>query len=110
MLQEHGSDPLTDGGLLGADTLRLAADVRVVGAGRDPHHPAQQPHRVAALLVLPRNSGVGVKRSYTQERGEDTMDRKKYTDEFKREAVRLAQERGNLAQVARDLGINDTLP
>jgi len=37
------------------------------------------------------------------------MDRKKYTDEFKREAVRLAKERGNLAQVARDLGIHDTL-
>ena len=37
------------------------------------------------------------------------MDRRKYTDEFKREAVRLAQERGNVAQVARDLGINDTM-
>jgi len=37
------------------------------------------------------------------------MDRKKYPDEFKREAVRLAKERGNLAQVARDLGIHDTL-
>ena len=37
------------------------------------------------------------------------MDRKTYTDEFKREAVRLAAERGNLAQVARDLGINDTM-
>ena len=37
------------------------------------------------------------------------MDRKQYTDEFKREAVRLAKERGNLAQVARDLGIHDTL-
>ncbi len=37
------------------------------------------------------------------------MDRKKYTEDFKREAVRLANERGNLSQVARDLGINDTL-
>ena len=37
------------------------------------------------------------------------MDRKQYPDEFKREAVRLAKERGNLAQVARDLGIHDTL-
>ncbi len=37
------------------------------------------------------------------------MDRKQYTDEFKREAVRLAKERGNLAQAARDLGINDTM-
>ncbi len=37
------------------------------------------------------------------------MDRKKYTEEFKREAVRLAKERGNLSRVARDLGINDTM-
>lgn len=34
--------------------------------------------------------------------------RKSYTDEFKREAVRLAQERGNIAATARDLGISDT--
>ena len=34
--------------------------------------------------------------------------RKSYTDEFKREAVRLAEERGNIAQTARDLGINDS--
>lgn len=33
---------------------------------------------------------------------------KTYTEEFKREAVRLAQERGNIAQTARDLGISDT--
>ena len=31
-----------------------------------------------------------------------------YTEEFKREAVRLAQERGNIAQTARDLGVSDT--
>lgn len=37
-----------------------------------------------------------------------TTERKAYTDEFKREAVRLAKERGNLAQTARDLGISDT--
>ena len=37
------------------------------------------------------------------------MDRKQYPEEFKREAVRLAKERGNLAQVAKDLGINDTM-
>ncbi len=37
------------------------------------------------------------------------MDRKKYTEEFKREAVRLATERGNLSRVARDLGIDDTM-
>lgn len=35
--------------------------------------------------------------------------RKVYTDEFKREAVRLAQERGNLAQTARELGLSDTV-
>lgn len=34
--------------------------------------------------------------------------RKSYTEEFKREAVRLAKERGNLAAAARDLGISDT--
>lgn len=35
--------------------------------------------------------------------------RKTYTGEFKREAVRLAIERGNVAQTARDLGIADNL-
>ena len=35
------------------------------------------------------------------------MPRKVYTEEFKREAVRLAIERGNIAQVARDLGMSD---
>ena len=34
--------------------------------------------------------------------------RKSYTDEFKREAVRLAEERGSIAQTARDLGISDS--
>ena len=34
--------------------------------------------------------------------------RKSYTQEFKREAVRLAKERGNIAAAARDLGISDT--
>jgi transposase len=33
---------------------------------------------------------------------------KNYTEEFKREAVRLAQQRGNIAQTARDLGVSDT--
>lgn len=35
--------------------------------------------------------------------------KKVYSDEFKREAVRLAEERGNVTQTARDLGINDTI-
>ena len=33
--------------------------------------------------------------------------RKSYTEEFKREAVRLAKERGNISAAARDLGISD---
>lgn len=33
---------------------------------------------------------------------------KTYTEEFKREAVQLAKERGNIAQTARDLGVSDT--
>ena len=33
--------------------------------------------------------------------------RKSYNEEFKREAVRLAQERGNIRAAARDLGISD---
>ena len=36
-------------------------------------------------------------------------ERRQFTEEFKREAVRLAKERGNLAQVARELGISDTV-
>ena len=35
--------------------------------------------------------------------------RRVYTEEFKRDAVRLAKERGNLCAVARDLGINESL-
>jgi transposase len=38
------------------------------------------------------------------------VQRKQYSAEFKREAVRLVTEQGlSLAQVARDLGINDNL-
>jgi transposase len=33
---------------------------------------------------------------------------KTYSEEFKREAVRLAKERGNIAATARDLGVSDT--
>ncbi len=35
--------------------------------------------------------------------------RRSFTEEFKREAVRLAIERGNLSSVARDLGIADSV-
>ena len=36
-------------------------------------------------------------------------ERKSYTEEFKREAVRLCTERGNLSQTARDLGVSVTV-
>jgi len=39
----------------------------------------------------------------------ESQPRRSFTEEFKREAVRLAQERGNLSAVARDLGINDSI-
>lgn len=35
--------------------------------------------------------------------------RRVFSEEFKREAVRLAEERGNIAQTARELGISDTV-
>ncbi len=35
--------------------------------------------------------------------------RRSFTEEFKREAVRLAAERGNVSAVARDLGINESI-
>ena len=43
------------------------------------------------------------------DRANQTNQRKVYTDEFKREAVRLANERGNVAETARSLGITDNL-
>jgi len=36
-------------------------------------------------------------------------ERRTYTDEFKREAVRLCEERGNVSAVARDLGIDQSI-
>lgn len=35
--------------------------------------------------------------------------RRVFTEEFKRDAVRLAKERGNLAEVARDLGLHESV-
>jgi len=35
--------------------------------------------------------------------------RRSFTEEFKRDAVRLAVERGNVSAVARDLGINESV-
>ncbi len=37
------------------------------------------------------------------------LERRVYTEEFKREAVRLADERGNRAETARQLGISDSV-
>ena len=37
------------------------------------------------------------------------MRRRSYTPEFKREAIRLAAERGNMSAVARELGIHASL-
>ncbi len=39
-------------------------------------------------------------------KSEPKSERRVFTEEFKRDAVRLANERGNAAQVARDLGLN----
>lgn len=36
-------------------------------------------------------------------------ERKTYTEDFKREAVRLCEERGNISGVARDLGIDHSM-
>jgi transposase-like protein len=36
------------------------------------------------------------------------MNRRVFADEFKREAVRVAVERGNIAATARDLGVSET--
>ena len=41
--------------------------------------------------------------------GSSQPPRRSFTEEFKREAVRLALERGNVSAVARDLGIHETV-
>jgi transposase len=35
--------------------------------------------------------------------------RRAYTEEFKRDAVRLSKERGNISRTARDLGIHESI-
>jgi transposase len=40
---------------------------------------------------------------------DESPSRKSYSDEFKREAVRLCEERGNISGVARDLGIDHSI-
>ena len=37
------------------------------------------------------------------------QERRVFTEEFKRDAVKLARERGNLSQVARDLGVHESV-
>ena len=37
------------------------------------------------------------------------QERRVFTEEFKRDAVQLAKERGNISQVARDLGIHESV-
>ena len=41
--------------------------------------------------------------------GQSGQPRRSFTEEFKREAVRLALKRGNVSAVARDLGINESV-
>lgn len=44
-----------------------------------------------------------------EQRSETRAERRVFTEEFKRDAVRLAKERGNVSQVARDLGIHESV-
>ena len=39
----------------------------------------------------------------------ERSERRVFTEEFKRDAVRLAKERGNTSQVARDLGVHESV-
>ncbi len=39
----------------------------------------------------------------------EAQPRRSFTEEFKREAVRLAIERGNISAVARDLGVHESV-
>ena len=44
-----------------------------------------------------------------EQRSEPRLERRVFTEEFKRDAVRLAKERGSVSQVARDLGIHESV-
>ena len=37
------------------------------------------------------------------------QERRVFTEEFKRDAVKLAKDRGNISQVARDLGVHESV-
>ncbi len=43
------------------------------------------------------------------QRPEQRQERRVFTEEFKRDAVRLAKERGNISQAARDLGVHESV-
>ena len=43
------------------------------------------------------------------QRPEQRQERRVFTEEFKRDAVRLTKERGNISQVARDLGVHESV-
>jgi transposase len=64
-------------------------------------------------MAFPRNNVVAVKQvgcvEYILQKENPMTERRVYTDEFKRDAVRLAKERGNTSEVARDLGIHESL-
>ena len=40
----------------------------------------------------------------------ERQERRVFTEGFKRDAVRLAKERGNISQTARDLGVHESVP
>ena len=44
-----------------------------------------------------------------EQRSGPRLERRAFTEEFKRDAVRLAEERGNVSQVARDLGVHESV-
>ena len=64
-------------------------------------------------VIFPRNNGQFVKRYtaaiFTEAVRCSVTERRVFTEEFKREAVRLAKERGNLVQTARELGLHETV-
>lgn len=45
----------------------------------------------------------------TEQKAARKTERRVFTEEFKRDAVRLAEERGNVSQVARDLGLHESV-
>ena len=86
--------------------------------------PSARPPTVQTVVVFPRNSVQAVKQAgrveyfpkrsvrclkQSRTKAEPKTERRVFTEEFKRDAVRLARERGNVSQVARDLGIHESV-